>query len=193
MEAKKLYNALYELGKQKIDADIEVKIQEEDIRYKFADAMNLTDKDNQVKVSLVKMPLLKSAISVVFEEEDDKKTEEYEIYEEYMAQLENGIIPKEGIDKLFRLREEVAGVKEEIKFLKNDALTTEEDDVALEKDDVKKVEELLKEPLAKYKLDKENEYRAENGQEEKTLTVRMTIDELIAFANENDIEITIRN
>jgi hypothetical protein len=193
MTAKNLYNSLLDLGKQKIDAEMLVKEQEEDIRYKFAEALELTDKENNVKPSLVKMAILKSAIGVEYADETDKIAEKYEMHEEYLSQLRNKVIPDESFKKLYRLLEESNGVKEDIKEIVSEALTTEEDNEELDGDDVKKVELLLKEPLAQYKLDKENELLLSLGKNEKKPKAGIDLDKLIEFAEENGIEVNLNN
>lgn len=197
MKASELHKTLLALGKQGVEKEMKIKEYEADLRSHFAELMDYTDKDGvNVKPSMVKMPLFKPALELVYNDAPDTKGDEYETYEKYVAKLRAEKKIKDAsinamVKRYLQAKDQLEAIKEEIKNAKSEAVTTEEGGVALEKEDVTKVEALVKVPVTQYKEKKEDELLEQMGKPPKKRKTIMTIEELIAFANANGIEVKL--
>lgn len=160
----KAYNALYETKKEKIELEYLIKQTELDLKTSYASVKDLRKKDGEVDPKMVKSDLLKLAIKLT--ENDDENQEnpietKLDTLIEYIKDIREGKMEKELINSFVTKTESLKELKSDLKNLKGEyaGLIDKEENLA--------VDVITDRKIISYKEEKEEKFRKENGLAEK--------------------------
>jgi hypothetical protein len=171
---KDLFNSLVALKKEEIDLQYDAKTLEYDIRYEYAQDLGYFKKDGTtVDIGKIKAPLLKTAIKIQKELEDNKLEEKCDEQNSYITDINNSRLNSDKIDSLLSKEDSIKDLKSDYRESKNEVVGM------LDADEVKAVEELVKLVTKEYKSEKDDEWKESMGMEVKPSKDDSTVQDLI--------------
>jgi len=165
---------LFGLKKSEIEKKYILKEELDQLAEVMASILDLRDKEGEVQVSQIKLPLLKEAFLIVKQEKKNALEERFNILEEYITILENNKEVEAFLEKLNRVQIQVEDIKIEKKAIKKEVELTEAEATELDnldsddKEWMKFIDVVVKEKSEEIEEKEKEKYLNNKGKEKKS-------------------------